>query len=124
MIERYQRKYIEVVLPGDTFVIVGKEFHVGKADKLLKSSKHILSKIDLKNLKNWFNLVKINKEYALNLSKKDAHIPGIWVSDIEDEFEFLIDGWHRAYNLFHNGEKYMKAYIINDPKEIKQIEIK
>ncbi len=120
--ERYKRIFPEEVLPNDTFNIKDKKFHVGRADKLIKASEHKLSKVGLNKLTSWFYKIKLNKDYALNLTDEEKIIPGIFVKD--NKFNFLIDGWHRAYNLFSSGEKYMNVYIINDPKEIEQITIK
>ena len=119
---RYQRLFPEEVLPNDKFYIMGKTFHVGNADKLIKSIEHKLAKIDLNKLAQWFNEIKINKDYALNLKEPDLSIPGIYLKS--NDFNFLIDGWHRAFNLFMDGENYMKVYVIDNLNEIEDITIK
>jgi len=120
--ERYQPIFTEEVLPGDTFRIMGKRYHIGKADKLIKSSEHRLSKIDLNKLSNWFDKVKINKDYALNLTDEEKIVPGIFVKD--KGFNFLIDGWHRAYDLHSIGLETMIVYVIEDSKEVEEIRVK
>jgi hypothetical protein len=119
---RYQPIFTEEVLPGDTFRIMRKRYHVGKADKIIKSSEHRLAKIDLNKLSNWFDKVKINKDYALNLTDEEKIVPGIFVKD--NGFNFLIDGWHRAYDLHSIGLETMSVYVIEDLKEVDEIRIK
>jgi hypothetical protein len=122
MTERYKRIFFdEDVLPGDTFRLSNRKFHVGKADKLIKSSDHRIIQINLELISKWFDRIKINKEYALGLSEEDVNKPGIWIHD--KKFKMLIDGWHRAYNLFNNEKKYMSVYVIDSPEEIKNITI-
>jgi len=118
---RYQPIFTEEVLPGDTFRIMRKRYHVGKADKIIKYSEHRLAKIDLGKLSGWFDRVKINKDYALNLTDEEKTVPGIFVKD--SGFNFLIDGWHRAYNLHHIGLETMSIFIIDDPAEVGEIRI-
>jgi hypothetical protein len=120
MIERYKRRFFdEDVLSGDTFRLSGIKFHVGKADELIKSSDHKTIQINLEPVSKWFDRIKINKEYALGLPEEDVNKPGIWIHN--GKFKMLIDGWHRAYNLFNNGKKYMGVYVIDKPEEIKNI---
>lgn len=121
--KKYIPLLLEIVKENDKFHFMHLSFHVGKADKIIHKCSHKKIKVNLKQLSSYFNIIKINKEYAMNLTKEEVNIPGIFLEDKENEFNMLIDGWHRAYNLYSNNQKYMYAYLINDPKEIKQITI-
>ena len=65
--------------------------------------------------------ISISPKRAAEIPKEDLYEPGIFIQD--KGFDFLIDGWHRAYQLLKNGETKMNMYVINDPKDIKKIKI-
>lgn len=76
-----------------------------------------------KNGKQMFKMgITIKPKYAMEISDEDLKTYGIFIID-GNSFNFLIDGWHRAYKLWKNGEKYINCYVIQDPDDIKKITI-
>ena len=110
----------------ETFRILNILFDIEKANKLIsKNPNRFLIdgnpiKIDLNDLSQYFNgLVGINKEYAESIPDDELKIYGMWIE--MNDLHFLIDGWHRAYKCWLNGDKTFSAYVIKDPIDIKKI---
>lgn len=67
--------------------------------------------------------VKITYDHAMGISDNDLEEPGVWIVEDDGDFSILIDGWHRAYARWKKGLKKMKIWVIQDPKDIKQIRL-
>jgi len=113
----------ESVGKNERFHFLRLTYDIAKADQLIHKTKHRLSSFNLKVLSKYFKMIRINEDYAMELTQRDLIEPGIAVFDKEKDFNFLIDGWHRAYNLFTNGKKTMKIWMIDDPEEIEAIRL-
>ena len=68
--------------------------------------------------------VSLNKDYIGNISDDQLNDSGIFINDESIGFDYLIDGWHRAFKKIKNGDKDFNVYLINDPEDIKYIRIR
>jgi len=60
------------------------------------------------------SLFRLDKDYAKNLSKEDVEQPLLFVKLGEEAGCLMIDGTHRAYHQWYNGEKEADAYLIDN----------
>jgi hypothetical protein len=63
--------------------------------------------------KDQVSMFRLDKEYAKKLSKEDVEQPLLFV-DLGEGGCLMIDGTHRAYHMWYNGEVDANAYLIKD----------
>ena len=113
----------ETVGERETFSFLGANYNVNKAWIFIQKKKHEIASLNINDISKYFGVVKIDKKYAMSLSIEEAEQPGIFVVDDKYDFQMLIDGWHRAYNLYINKIKKMDVYLIDNVKEVESIRL-
>lgn len=122
----------------EVFSIFAKSYDIKKAWELIDANpkNYELDTLNLADIEQWFGGVprykedgtkyfnvgvSINKEYAESLSDEILDEPGIFIKD--GDFAFLIDGWHRAYRRWIDGEKTIKVYVIDKKDDVNKIKL-
>jgi hypothetical protein len=67
---------------------------------------------------NSIGLFHLDKEYAMTLCQDDLEQPLLFVNLGEECGCLLIDGTHRAFNLWKSGKTHAKAYMVTDDSMI------
>lgn len=115
----------------EVFSFLNLQYDIEKAWKLINDNPQNfmdkdgnLSTINLEELSRHLNLVRINREYLKEITEEQLEEPGIFIVDKEKDFNFLIDGWHRAYLKLKRGDKEMKVYTITNVEDINNIKLR
>jgi hypothetical protein len=63
------------------------------------------------------SMFRLDKEYAMTLSEQDVAQP-LLVIDLGEGGNVMIDGTHRAYKMWKNGQEEADAYYVSDESVI------
>ena len=121
----------------EVFSFLTKRYDVKKAWELIHENpeNYELDTIKLSAIEKWFGIprvkedgtkyftagVSINRDYANSIPEDKLDEPGIFIED--GDFSFPIDGWHRAYRKWINGDIDMKIYTIDKEEDIDKIRL-
>jgi len=121
----------------EVFSFVTRAYDVKKAWELIHENPENfdLSTMKISEIERWFGIprykedgtkyftagVGINMDYAKEIPKDKLDEPGIFV--VDGDFQFPIDGWHRAYRRWIDGEKTIKVYVIDKIEDVNKIKL-
>jgi hypothetical protein len=110
-----------MVSPNEIYRFLCCDFKVYELYEWAKNNVELVS-VGLKELskaygfignKDQVSMFRLDKEYAKNLSEEDVSQPLLFV-DLGEGGCLMIDGTHRAYYKWYNGEVEADAYLIKD----------
>lgn len=106
-------------MSGDTYTFLATRWDVQKALKMIEDG-DILAEgpLQLSGPVQILGLHRVDEEYADKLTEKDLERPVIiarqmTVEDEPEQFDMLIDGWHRVWKAHQLGFKHLPAVMVD-----------